>query len=202
MSVRRQTLMLTLAISFKTQPMTLTGSVNEAVLRRLPLVLTSTATPELQPVKQNPLRLSILSLCRICLGSYAFIETSFPRTLGDTARLISKPLKDSGGCNMTFCYHMYGSDVRNLTVYVEDMASGLRSQVWKMSGNRGNKWFNATVFPGRVRGSFSVRLLRNPNLLCCSSFPVYSLYSRVYAEYPIEVTLQSIMWSSQMDAIA
>lgn len=51
---------------------------------------------------------------------------------------------------------MYGRDVNSLVVYVYDMSTGTQRQVWTMSGNKGDQWFNTTVFPGNVKGPFSV----------------------------------------------
>jgi hypothetical protein len=87
-------------------------------------------------------------------GYYAYIETSGRRN-GDIARLISKPLTDSGSCNMSFCYHMFGGDVNSLVVYVRETSTGKQTQLWKMSGDKGDKWFNATVLAGKPSGSFS-----------------------------------------------
>ena len=57
---------------------------------------------------------------------------------------------------MTFCYHMYGSDVAHLIVYVRTESAGDR-EVWRMTGDKGDNWFNDTVNPGNVTGSFSVK---------------------------------------------
>ena len=61
---------------------------------------------------------------------------------------------------MTFCYHMYGVDVADMNVYIKE-TSRAAVQLWRQSGNTGNRWINATVPvpPGTVTGSFSVFLI-------------------------------------------
>ncbi|XP_046571399.1 MAM and LDL-receptor class A domain-containing protein 1-like [Haliotis rubra] len=68
------------------------------------------------------------------LGHYMYIETSSPRRPNDVARLNSFILTGptSPTC-FTFWYHMYGSSIGSLNVYV--MRNGARgSPVWHMSG--------------------------------------------------------------------
>lgn len=82
-------------------------------------------------------------------GSYFYIETSSPRTKGDMARLVS-PRVLAGTtiapvvkC-LTFWYHMYGTHVDTLNVYVKNRAS-LSRPVWTKQGTQGNKWIQAQV---------------------------------------------------------
>ena len=68
------------------------------------------------------------------------IETSFPRSRGDKARLISpvyRPVR--GGQCFQFWYHMYGSDIDTLNVYIKT-GSNISIPVWSRSGNRGDLW--------------------------------------------------------------
>ena len=106
---------------------------------------------------------------------------------------------------MTFCYHMYGSDVAHLIVYVRTESAGDR-EVWRMTGDKGDNWFNDTVNPGNVTGSFSVKsgcLSVRPSACLSVRPPVclilhfamsslslsFSLYLRVSVARITEVTL-------------
>ena len=76
----------------------------------------------------------------LLVGYYMHIETSFPRSRGDKARLISPvytPVR--GGQCFQFWYHMYGSDIDTLNVYIKT-GSNISIPVWSRSGNRGDLW--------------------------------------------------------------
>ena len=55
-------------------------------------------------------------------GYYAYIEASSPRIAGDTARVLSGPLRSTGDTSYCFSlwYHMFGSDIGSLNVYTRD----------------------------------------------------------------------------------
>lgn len=76
------------------------------------------------------------------LGHYAFIESSAPRVPGDVARLQSTQFQASTQC-LHFWYHMYGSGIGTLNVYV--VTSSGNKTVWSLSGNQGNAWNSAQV---------------------------------------------------------
>ena len=69
-----------------------------------------------------------------------YIETSYPRVLGDTARLNSPVLKFNGNMCLKFFYHMYGATTGRLNVIINDT-----NTVFSASGNKGNKWFEARI---------------------------------------------------------
>ena len=77
-------------------------------------------------------------------GYYAYIETSFLVSTGLNAWLVSPRFQPSSSpckCHIEFYYHMYGTTIRNLTVYVrEEATQWRRSQVWTMAGSQGNQW--------------------------------------------------------------
>ncbi len=76
------------------------------------------------------------------------IEASYPRQPGDRAVMESPayPASLFGKC-VEFYYHMYGSGMGTLRVYLRKGGVLDRKAVWTMSGNQGNKWH---------RGSFTV----------------------------------------------
>ena len=73
-----------------------------------------------------------------------FIETSNPRQNGDKARFESEefqPTGSSGRC-LKFWYHMYGSSIGALNVWMS--SNGSTGQIWTLSGYQGqDKWFYA-----------------------------------------------------------
>ncbi|XP_078503495.1 MAM domain-containing glycosylphosphatidylinositol anchor protein 1 [Lissotriton helveticus] len=96
-------------------------------------------------------------------GYYMFIEASRPRVPGDKARLISPlynvtgkpPYYRSAYC-VSFYYHMYGKHIGSLNVLVRVRNIGtMDTQVWSMSGNRGNMWQHVNV-PINPSGPFQV----------------------------------------------
>lgn len=88
--------------------------------------------------------LLVLNSASISDGNYVYIETSVPRRNNDKARLQSPSQTGSGVKCLTFWYHMYGSQVRTLNVYVT-ADSNLGTPVWTKSGTQGSQWKMASV---------------------------------------------------------
>ena len=91
----------------------------------------------------------IFVLFVLSAGNYLFIETSSPRRPGDKAWLVSDYFNKSVSC-FTFWYHMYGNSIGTLNIYRQPYR-GQRVLVWKLSGNKGNKWYS-----GQVPADFAV----------------------------------------------
>jgi hypothetical protein len=79
-------------------------------------------------------------------SNYLYIECSGSRKTGDKAILESNKVTLGSGADLEFDFHMYGSQMGTLEVFV-DMES-----VWKMSGNKGNKWEAAAINLDRFSG--------------------------------------------------
>lgn len=77
-------------------------------------------------------------------GYYIYIETSSPRRVNDTARIISQPINVNTTMCLSFWYHMYGTSVRTLNVYTK-VGGSLSPPVWSRTGTRSNKWYQASV---------------------------------------------------------
>ncbi|EDO47788.1 predicted protein [Nematostella vectensis] len=88
------------------------------------------------------------------LGWYMYVEASNGNSY-DLGRLESGSLKQSSAtCQMNFWYHMYGTGIGSLYVYLK---VGLTySRVLEISGNQGNKWNQATVYIGRRSSPFKI----------------------------------------------
>ncbi|KAK3871532.1 hypothetical protein Pcinc_023337 [Petrolisthes cinctipes] len=82
------------------------------------------------------------------MGGYAFIDSSYPRRPGDTARLMSQEFQgtnpDSPLC-MRFWTHMYGNGVGSLSVLIYDVNSAEDRVIWTISGEAGNAWYQGQV---------------------------------------------------------
>lgn len=77
-------------------------------------------------------------------GYYIYIETSSPRRVNDTARIISQPINVNTTMCLNFWYHMYGTSVRTLNVYMK-VGGSLSPPVWSRTGTRSNQWYSASV---------------------------------------------------------
>ena len=75
-------------------------------------------------------------------GKYAYLEASFPRQHGDNVRLLS-PIMQGAKC-MSFMYHMYGSSMGSLVIYMKTNRS--EKVEWIKSGNHPNRWLEAVMF--------------------------------------------------------
>lgn len=74
-------------------------------------------------------------------GKYLFIETSASRKPGDTARLRSSTMtKPPGHCKLTFYYHMHGSNIGSVSVYVNQTGSSRAVPIWSATGDHGDAW--------------------------------------------------------------
>ena len=82
------------------------------------------------------------NLSSFFLGYYLYAETS-GILKGDQAQLVSRTFPVTNGRCMTFWYHMYGSGMGDLNVYVN--INGTKHKVWTMSGDQGDEWKMARV---------------------------------------------------------
>lgn len=89
-------------------------------------------------------------------GHYLYIESSLPQEFRDTAVLLSpvfratyQPEEDfswSGNhCVFRFYYHMFGSHVFGLAVYLRTTATGRGDLLWEKYGQQGNLWHRKTL---------------------------------------------------------
>lgn len=90
-------------------------------------------------------------------GYYLYIESSAPRKMYDLARITTPQFSNSQGSScLSFWYHMYGANVGNLTLYLQDGPT--KKMVFKRQGNQVNLWlyYAATLRP--ISSKFQVRL--------------------------------------------
>ncbi|KAH9394301.1 MAM domain-containing glycosylphosphatidylinositol anchor protein 2, partial [Tyrophagus putrescentiae] len=78
------------------------------------------------------------------------LESSYPRTPGEIARLYSPVythLEGTSDACFEFYYHMYGKAIGGLRVYVLEKSKALRDLVpkWEVTGDQGDVWIKAQV---------------------------------------------------------
>jgi hypothetical protein len=79
-------------------------------------------------------------------GQYIYVRGYYTSNL-DKARFASPVLYSSDkNCKMVFYYHMYGTNVGNVTVYKRTSeTAGDYKQLWAKSGNQGDEWLRAEI---------------------------------------------------------
>ncbi|MBK9733523.1 MAG: T9SS type A sorting domain-containing protein [Saprospiraceae bacterium] len=82
-------------------------------------------------------------------GNYIYIESN-PSICGANNKVIlqSKCIdikSNASGCDMSFYYHMYGSDIANLTLEISVDGGFSWQELIKFSGNKGDKWNRSTI---------------------------------------------------------
>ncbi|KAM8881350.1 MAM and LDL-receptor class A domain-containing protein 1 [Synchiropus picturatus] len=92
------------------------------------------------------------------MGHYLYIETSAPQQFKDTATLLSgtfqatmQPGKARHRCMFRFHYHMFGTHVFCLAVYMRTTATGRGHMLWVRYGNQGNLWHRKTLYLNSAR---------------------------------------------------
>lgn len=114
------------------------------------------------------------------LGHYLYIESSEPQEFKDTAILLSRvfqpthqrdkdPSRSRQHCVFRFHYHMFGSHVFCLAVYVRTTATGRGHILWIRYGNQGNLWRRKTLYISRAK-PFQVTIM--PQRLIHSLHPL------------------------------
>uniref|UniRef100_A0A3Q3R9I1 MAM domain-containing protein n=1 Tax=Monopterus albus TaxID=43700 RepID=A0A3Q3R9I1_MONAL len=95
-------------------------------------------------------------------GHYLYIESSEPQEFKDTAVLLSRvfqpthqrgkdPSKSRHHCAFRFHYHMFGSHVFCLAVYLRTSSTGRGHMLWVRYGDRGNLWHRKTLYLNSAR---------------------------------------------------
>ena len=74
---------------------------------------------------------------------YVYIETSSPRKPGDTARLESPWMR--GSQCMTFYYHMYGTTMSCVVIYIKRQVTNRLKPVWLRSQDQGDHWIQGKI---------------------------------------------------------
>ncbi|XP_031555407.1 MAM and LDL-receptor class A domain-containing protein 1-like isoform X2 [Actinia tenebrosa] len=76
-------------------------------------------------------------------GFYVYAEATGPAANAST-ELRSPAFTVNSGC-LQFAYHMYGSTMGSLKVYVIDNHTGTKNMIFTKSGNQGQKWYRASA---------------------------------------------------------
>ena len=77
-------------------------------------------------------------------GFYLFVESKAPRKPNDAARIALNLPAPRGLCAMRLWYHMYGTDIGALNVYMNSLDNGTQ-QLANIVGTQSNTWTKLTV---------------------------------------------------------
>ncbi|XP_031555405.1 MAM and LDL-receptor class A domain-containing protein 1-like isoform X2 [Actinia tenebrosa] len=77
-------------------------------------------------------------------GFYVYAEASGPAPRKATELRSPVFTANSGRC-LQFAYHMYGSTMGSLKVYVIDIHTGTKNMIFTKSGNQGQQWYRKSV---------------------------------------------------------
>ena len=80
----------------------------------------------------------LISIFITCPGFYIHLESSNPRSKGESVRFESPYVISSYKC-VTFWYHMWGKHVGRLNVFVAKKF-GSEKLKWRLSGDQGDSW--------------------------------------------------------------
>ena len=88
---------------------------------------------------------SITDTVFLFLGYYVYAEGSVPAAFGDKARLVSSGINGSvfqptSRRYIQFWYHMYGSSIGALRVFIKDSETSVENMIFQVGGNKGNVW--------------------------------------------------------------
>ena len=79
-------------------------------------------------------------------GHYAYINTNTPVVFNDAARLISPTVyAGSNGFCLQFFYHMFGTNINRLNLYVKQNNT-MGKPIWQKIGEQGNSWMLGQVY--------------------------------------------------------
>ena len=94
--------------------------------------------------KKKKIKITLIFFLLSAQGHYIFIESSSPRRVNDTARIISLNINPTSGACVTFWYHMYGAHINTLNLYLKQN-NQLGTPIWKHTGTLNNHWYKAVV---------------------------------------------------------
>ncbi|CAK8676682.1 unnamed protein product [Clavelina lepadiformis] len=95
----------------------------------------ATSSADTGPIADNTLENSS--------GFYLYLESSDPRQTGDITRLSSPLMNPTNAQCLQFYYHMHGSDIGTLNVYLRQRSNvdDLGVPIWSKTGPQGFRWF-------------------------------------------------------------
>lgn len=82
--------------------------------------------------------LTVVDFSSLGKSSYFFLESSYPRSKGEKAVLVSEYFNAAYNC-LSFKYHMLGENMGRLDVFTED-TEGSSRLVWRLAGNQSTTW--------------------------------------------------------------
>ena len=86
---------------------------------------------------------------------FYYIEASPPRVKGDIARLITQHILPRFNC-LTFYYHMEGTYIGKLSVYLKNYKSSSKILLWRLFREQSTEWQRGEI-PIHSNDAFKVR---------------------------------------------
>ena len=93
------------------------------------------------------------------LGHYIYTEASGINK-DQKARLQSRNFPPTNGRCLSFWYHMYGSGIGQLNVYIESTV-GAAKRMWSLSGDQGDEWKMTQITLSSAASEYKVLVLHN-----------------------------------------
>lgn len=66
------------------------------------------------------------------------------RFRGEKAKLVSESIRESFLC-LRFSYHMYGSGMGTLNIYVRKDSDNSKTNIFSLSGDQGDQWHSKEI---------------------------------------------------------
>ncbi|CAF0808194.1 unnamed protein product, partial [Brachionus calyciflorus] len=77
-------------------------------------------------------------------GSYLYLEAKDNKL--QSSKISSRLFSSNSGCKMLFYYHMFGSNMGSLNLYIKNYAEdGSQQKIWSNSGNQGDLWLRNMI---------------------------------------------------------
>ncbi len=98
----------------------------------------------------------------IISGDFHFLESSYPVDKGHRGELVTRIMPPVYTCTM-FKYHMIGTDMGRLDVYVEEV-NRERRLLWSVAGQQSSRAWKKAAIPVQVDTAFKVKCLHESEL--------------------------------------
>ncbi|XP_045185098.2 MAM and LDL-receptor class A domain-containing protein 1-like [Mercenaria mercenaria] len=91
-------------------------------------------------------------------GHYVYLEANAPAEHQDVAQFVLPSFTGNQEYCFQFWYHMYGSQIVYMSVYLQDLTTKVTTEMTRILGNQRNSWHQATfnITSDVVQNDFSI----------------------------------------------